>query len=87
MRAPADGNSRECQDWRVYRRHLIPWSIGAAVICAGLGAWGGQQLGDGRSGNVALVSVAGGVLGSFLPGAVSSARTRLRDHRPHHRAT
>jgi len=71
----------------VYRRNLIPWSIYAASICAGLGAWGGQQLGDGRSGNIVLISAAGAVLGSFLPGAVSWASSRLRDHPPDHRAT
>ena len=71
----------------MYRRHLIPWSIGAALICAGLGAWGGQQLGDGRTGNIALIGAAGAVLGSFLPGAVSWARTRLRDHPPFRRTT
>jgi len=60
----------------VYRLYLIPWIIGSALICAGLGAWGGQQLGDGRSGNIALISAAGAVLGSFLPGAVRWARTR-----------
>jgi hypothetical protein len=70
----------------VYRQHLVPWIIGSALICAGLGAWGGQQLEDGRSGNIALISIACAVLGSFLPGAVSWARARLRNH-PHHGAT
>jgi hypothetical protein len=72
---------------RVYRQHLIPWIIGSALICAGLGAWGGLQLGDGRSGNVALISAACAVLGSFLPGAVAWARSRPRNHPPHHDAT
>jgi uncharacterized protein YcfJ len=70
----------------VYRQHLVPWIIGSTLVCAGLGAWGGQQLGDGRSGNITLISVAGAVLGSFLPGAVSWARARLRNH-PRHDAT
>lgn len=54
----------------MYRQHLVPWAIGSALICAGLGAWGGQQLGDGSSGDIALISAAGAVLGSFMPGAV-----------------
>jgi hypothetical protein len=72
---------------RVYRHQLVPWIVGSALICAGLGAWGGQQLGDGRSGNIALVSAACAVLGSFLPGAVRWTRGRLRGRRPHHGAT
>lgn len=71
----------------MYRQHLVPWIAGSAFVCAGLGAWGGQQLGDGRGGNIALISAAGAVLGSFLPGAVTWARARLRDSRPHHGAT
>jgi len=71
----------------VYRQHLLPWIACSALICAGLGAWGGQQLGDGRSGNIALISAACAVLGSFLPGAVRWARARLHDGRPHHGAT
>jgi hypothetical protein len=70
----------------VYRQHLVPWIIGSTLICAGLGAWGGQQLGDGRSGNIALISIACAILGSFLPGAASWARARLRNP-PHHGAT
>ena len=71
----------------MYRQHLLPWVIGSALICAGLGAWGGQQLGDGRSGNIALISAAGAVIGSFLPGAVRWARARLRNNPPRHDAT
>lgn len=70
----------------VYRRHLTLWIIGSAVVCAGLGAWGGHELGDGRAGNIALISAACAVLGSFLPGAISWARARLRDRPPHHGA-
>jgi hypothetical protein len=70
----------------VYRQHLVPWISGSALICAGLGAWGGQQLEDGRGGNIALISIACAVLGSFLPGAVSWACARLRNH-PHRGAT
>ena len=70
----------------MYRQHLVPWVIGSAFVCAGLGAWGGLQLGDGRAGNIALISAAGAVLGSFAPGAVSWARARLRNHL-HHGAT
>ncbi len=71
----------------MYRQHLVPWIIGSALLCAGVGAWGGQQLGDGRTGNIALVSAACAVLGSFLPGAIRRARAWLRDRLPHHGAT
>ena len=67
----------------MYRRHLVPWIIGSALIGAGLGAWGGQQLGDGRSGNIALVSAACAVLGSFLPVAIRWARDRMHSGPPH----
>jgi hypothetical protein len=70
----------------VYRQHLITWVIGSALICAGLGALGGQQLGDGSSGDIVLISAAGAVLGSFVPGAVRWVRARLRHHPPHHGA-
>ncbi|HYK70214.1 MAG TPA: hypothetical protein VEV45_19865 [Streptosporangiaceae bacterium] len=70
----------------MYRQQLVPWIIASAIICAGLGAWAGQQLGDGRSGNIALVSAAGAVLGSFLPGAFRWVRARSRSGPPHHDA-
>lgn len=76
MRTAVSSGGGRCQDRRVYRQHLIGWIIGSALICAGLGAWAGQQLGDGRSGNIALISAAGAVVGSFLPGAVRWARAR-----------
>jgi hypothetical protein len=62
----------------VYRQSLVPWIIGAALIGAGLGAWAGEHLGDGRSGNIALISAVCAVLGSFLPGAIGRVRSRLR---------
>ena len=71
----------------MYRQQLVPWIVGSVLVCAGLGAWGGQQLEDGRGGNIALISAAGAVLGSFLPGAVRWARDRLNDRRPRLGAT
>jgi hypothetical protein len=85
-RAAVSAASGRCQDERVYQRHLIPWILASALVCAGLGAWGGEQLDQGQAGNIALISVACAVLGSFLPGAARFARTRLRDRRPHHDA-
>jgi uncharacterized protein YcfJ len=67
-----------CQDVSVYRQGLTAWIIGAIVVCAALGALAGHQLGDGRAGNVALISATCAVLGSFLPGGVLLLRTRLR---------
>lgn len=66
----------------MYRQRFIPWIIGSALVCAGLGALGGQQLGDGRGGNIALISATCAVLGSFLPGAVRWARARLHNGPP-----
>jgi len=66
----------------VHRQYLVLWIIGSALVCAGLGAWGGQQLGDGRGGNVALISAACAVLGSFLPGTISRIRARLHSRPP-----
>lgn len=62
----------------MYRQGITAWIIGAVVVCAGLGALAGHQLGDGRAGNVALISATCAVLGSFLPGTVLVLRTRLR---------
>lgn len=66
------------------RHHLTPWIIATILGCAALGAWGGHQIGDGGSGNIALISATCAVLGSFLPGAVLRLRDRLRSrgHRP-----
>jgi hypothetical protein len=70
---------------KVDRRAL--WIIATVVACAGLGAWAGHQIGDGRAGNIALVSATCAVLGSFLPGAVLWLRGRVRDRgRPNHPA-
>jgi hypothetical protein len=65
----------------VYRQRLTLWILGSVLTCAALGAWFGHQLGDGRAGNVALISATCAVLGSFLPGGISWARGRLRGHR------
>jgi hypothetical protein len=74
---------RGCQDVTV-RQRLTPWIIGTVVVCAGLGAFLGHHVGDGGSGNIALISATCAVLGSFLPGAVFWVRARLRRHgRPH----
>lgn len=75
---------RGCQDVTVRGQRLTPWIIGTVVVCAGLGAWFGHHVGDGGSGNIALISATCAVLGSFLPGAVLWVRSRLRrDGRPH----
>jgi hypothetical protein len=52
------------------------------LACAALGAWGGHQIGDGGPGSIALVSATCAVLGSFLPGAASWLRERLRGRGP-----
>ena len=64
------------------RHRLTLWIIGAALACAALGAWCDHLLGDGGIGNVALISAACAVLGSFLPGAVRWTRGRLRGQQP-----
>jgi uncharacterized membrane protein YhaH (DUF805 family) len=65
-------------------QRLTLWIIGTAILCAALGAFLGHHIGDGGSGNIALISLTCAVLGSFLPGAVVWVRARLRDHgRPH----
>ena len=66
----------------VHRQSLTLWILGSVLVCAALGAWFGHQLGDGGSGNIALISATCAVLGSFLPGAVRWAVARLRGHRP-----
>ncbi len=63
-------------------RQLTPWIIGTVLACAALGAWFGHHLGDGRAGNIALVSATSAVLGSFLPGSVRWVRVRLRGQQP-----
>jgi hypothetical protein len=63
-------------------RRLALWIIASVLACAALGAWGGHQIGDGGTGNIALVSAACAVLGSFLPGAASWLRERLRGRGP-----
>jgi hypothetical protein len=67
-----------CQDYRVHRQHLTPWIIGTVLVCAALGAWYGHHIGDGGSGNIALLSATCAVLGSFLPGAATRIWARLR---------
>lgn len=60
------------------RQFLTPWIIASVLVFAGLGAWGGLQIGDGGPGNIALLCATGAVLGSFLPNAVIWVRARLR---------
>lgn len=69
----------------MYRQQQTIWIIAAVLACAAFGAWFGHQLGDGGSGNIALISATCAVLGSFLPGAVRWARARLRGQQPPHR--
>jgi len=76
-----------CQDRGVHWQRLTGWIIGSVLACAALGAWFGHQLGDGRAGNVALISATCAVVGSFLPAAVRWAHGRVRDRgRPRHGA-
>jgi hypothetical protein len=71
----------------VYRERLTLWIIGTALTCAALGAWVAHLLGDGGSGDIALISATCAVLGSFVPGAVRWTRVRLgRQQPPHHGA-
>ena len=64
-------------------RQLTPWIIVSVLVCAAFGAWFGHRLGDGGSGNIALISATCAVLGSFVPGGVARIWTRLRGGRPH----
>jgi hypothetical protein len=61
----------------VYRQHLTAWIIGTVLVCAALGALFGHHVGDGGSGNIALISATCAVLGSFLPGTVARIWARL----------
>jgi len=72
-------HSRGCQDGSVQRQRLTPWIIGAVLVCALLGAWGGDHIGGGGFGYIALIGATCAVLGSFLPGAVIRIRARLRN--------
>jgi uncharacterized protein YcfJ len=67
-----------CQDGSVYRHGITGWIIATVVVCAALGALAGHQLGDGRAGNVALISATCAVLGSFVPGSLLRLRSLLR---------
>jgi uncharacterized protein YcfJ len=77
--AEVASTGRGCQDGSVYRQGITAWIIATVVVCAALGALAGHQLGDGRAGNIALISATCAVLGSFLPGSVLLVRTRLRN--------
>jgi L-lactate permease len=57
---------------------LVIWIAVVIAACAALGGWLGSQLGDGGTGMVVLVAATLGVLGSFLPGSVLRAVSRLR---------
>lgn len=63
-------------------QRLTPWIIGTALACAAFGAWFGHHLGDGRTGNVVLISLTCAVLGSFVPNAVTWIRSRLTGQGP-----
>jgi hypothetical protein len=69
----------------VHRQRLALWIVATMLVCAAAGAWFGHQIGNGGTGNIALVSATCAVLGSFLPGAVRWARVRLRGQQPPHR--
>ena len=61
----------------MYWQRLTPWIIGTVLVCAGLGAFFGHHIGDGGSGNIALISATCAVLGSFLPGTAARIWARL----------
>ena len=67
-----------CQDYGVHRQHLTAWIIGTVLVCAALGAWAGHHIGDGGTGNIALIGATCAVLGSFLPVTASRIWARLR---------
>jgi hypothetical protein len=68
----------------VHRQHLTIWIIGTVLLCAALGALAGHHIGDGGTGNIALISATCAVLGSFIPGGASRLLARLRGRkRPH----
>ena len=62
----------------MHRQHLTLWIIGTVLLCAVLGAWAGHHIGDGGTGNIALIGATCAVLGSFLPGATTRIWARLR---------
>ena len=62
----------------MHRQHLTLWIIGTVLVCAALGAWAGHHIGDGGTGNIALIGATCAVLGSFLPGAATRIWARLR---------
>lgn len=59
------------------RQYLTPWIVLSVLAFAGLGAWFGHHIGDGGTGNIALLCATGAVLGSFLPTAVAWIRARF----------
>lgn len=70
----------------MHPQRLTPWIIGTVLICAALGALYGHHIGDGGTGNIALISATCAVLGSFLPGGAVRIWARLRGRgsgRPH----
>ncbi len=76
--------SRGCQDVSVHQQRLTLWIIGTVLLCAALGALLGHHIGDGGTGNIALISATCAVLGSFLPGGAVRLMARLRGrNRPH----
>jgi hypothetical protein len=68
----------------VHPQRLTLWIIGTVLLCAALGALAGHHIGDGGSGNIALISATCAVLGSFIPGTAARLLARLRGRkRPH----
>jgi hypothetical protein len=68
----------------VHPQRLTIWIIGTVLVCAALGALAGHHVGDGGSGNIALISATCAVLGSFIPGSAARVLARLRGRkRPH----
>jgi hypothetical protein len=68
----------------VHPQRLTIWIIGTVLLCAALGALAGHHIGDGGTGNIALISATCAVLGSFIPGGAARLLARLRGRkRPH----
>jgi hypothetical protein len=68
----------------VHRQRLTLWIIGTVLLCAALGALLGHHIGDGGTGNIALISATCAVLGSFIPGGAVRLLARLRSRTQGH---
>jgi hypothetical protein len=69
----------------VHPQRLTLWITGTVLLCAALGALAGHHIGDGGTGNIALISATCAVLGSFIPGGAARLAARLRSRKPPHR--